>query len=277
MYVIQLTLPDYQPTFFIISSNITMENIKRILVIGFYNRGNLGDEAFKPAFQKLLASVHNHTAAFICVDDLHVCSANDYDVIIIGGGDIFNSYFMPRIEKFTAKFKGLLLAVGIGVPFISIVRDLNLKKYNAIFTRNAEDVSFITHYSHSMRAHFLPDIVFALDCPTNAMCHSNDTSRPLFNDQSRKISVRSLLKSANAKMISSSHSPQTQLPKCGVFLVQNNIKFEFIMHAIESLLNVIAKTHQIVFYIFNSGVNPHENDEEISREIASKINNTRSI
>lgn len=76
--------------------------MKRLLVLGFYNRSNLGDEMFKEVIPLL---VPDFNCDFISTDDFNT-DINTYDAVICGGGDIFNVYFMAKLEQILKGFKG---------------------------------------------------------------------------------------------------------------------------------------------------------------------------
>ncbi len=83
----------------------------KVLVLGWYNRHNLGDDCFADAFRQLFAN-----CSVACTDDL-TAIPSDVDVVVCGGGDIVNPYFMTKIERLLYDYKGPCYGVGIGVPF----------------------------------------------------------------------------------------------------------------------------------------------------------------
>ena len=60
----------------------------RLLILGFYDRANLGDEMFKETIPLL---VPDWVCTFVATDD-YVDDGTQWDGIICGGGDIFNDY-----------------------------------------------------------------------------------------------------------------------------------------------------------------------------------------
>jgi polysaccharide pyruvyl transferase WcaK-like protein len=205
-----------------------------ILVLGFYNRGNLGDESYKLAFKKLLPK---HALKFVCTDDINDKFAiTEYGAIIVGGGDIINEYFNKEVKPILARFTGLKIAMSVGTSYQSFINRDVFQQYDYVFTRNFCDVSAIQECIPSLRANYTPDIAFALDAP-----------------KPQKI----------ARL----------RPKCGVFLVQNLQNFAFICDAIYDLLLKVAEKYYIVFYLFNTSANAQENDTTISRNMRDRLNN----
>jgi hypothetical protein len=52
------------------------------------------------------------------------------DIIILGGGDILNNYFMDQINKTFANKTNVIVAASVGMPYIDIL--LNTDKLNII-------------------------------------------------------------------------------------------------------------------------------------------------
>ena len=84
-----------------------------VLIVGFYDRSNLGDEAYKHAWARLFRGVRYAVA---CVDDL-VELPHDLDVLVVGGGDVVNPYFMDKIAKLAQDFAGPRYALSVGIPY----------------------------------------------------------------------------------------------------------------------------------------------------------------
>ena len=79
---------------------------KRILVLGFYNRGNLGDDCYHYMWSQIFRDRYpEFHVNFESIDD---CDGIDADVCILGGGSILNDYFIDKIHKAidATNFKG---------------------------------------------------------------------------------------------------------------------------------------------------------------------------
>src|SRR5690348_5897831 len=63
----------------------------KTLVIGYYDKGNLGDEAYKASFAKIGPVTHVSSDKITHIPD-------DIEVVICGGGDIINTYFFEHIQ-----------------------------------------------------------------------------------------------------------------------------------------------------------------------------------
>ena len=86
-----------------------------VLIVGFYDRANLGDEAYKHVWARLFNGMNY---AMACVDDLDELPRN-LDVLIVGGGDVINPYFMDKIAKLAQDFAGPRYALSVGIPYPS--------------------------------------------------------------------------------------------------------------------------------------------------------------
>ena len=79
-----------------------------VLVIGYYNHSNLGDEQYKTSIahflQKLHKDFHKSIKTDVCVDFIDCDQIMDFDVskystVLLGGGDVLNNYFLDKLNK----------------------------------------------------------------------------------------------------------------------------------------------------------------------------------
>ena len=92
----------------------------KILVIGYYNKDNLGDDAYQGVMGQFFP---NHELIFIGSRRLNTVNSSEYSAVIVGGGDIINDYFNDDISPFLRKFNGPKIAFSIGIPFPSLIND----------------------------------------------------------------------------------------------------------------------------------------------------------
>ena len=85
---------------------------KRILVVGYYDRANLGDEAYKLSFTKYL---EQFSVTFVCIDDVDLATCGDYHALVFGGGDVVNSYFYRNYRAAYA----LLICLALPISRVS--------------------------------------------------------------------------------------------------------------------------------------------------------------
>ena len=232
----------------------------RVLVVGYYNKDNLGDDAYQPIMKHFFPDEH---LEFINSRKLSTIKSENYDAIIVGGGDIINDYFNADIAPFLRGFKGPKIAFSIGIPFPSLITDKYLGHFDHVFTRNYEDLRSIQRVLGTNRVHFIPDITLAYK--------PNRPHKSMITDCECASSV--LVSAVNdTKVISSSfglRSPLTgvkpDLPEggigqscapfggkhCGIFLIGNLIRFPTIVEDISHLVGKLALTYDIIMYCFD--------------------------
>jgi hypothetical protein len=108
---------------------------EKIVVLGFYDRNNTGDECFKIAFRKVLQV----ECIFICMDDVtqEDIQRHNPSCVVIGGGDIINPYFMEQAKKVLHGYTGPVYGLSIGCPYESCAHYLDI--FDHVFTRSTRD------------------------------------------------------------------------------------------------------------------------------------------
>jgi polysaccharide pyruvyl transferase WcaK-like protein len=109
-------------------------NEENVLVLGFYNRKNTGDDAYTIALPLIFNEAKRIT--FVSMDDALEIPA-DVDVVVCGGGDIINDYFMNKAQNLLKTFKGRVYAVSVGIPFADSTKYLHL--FDHVFVRSTTD------------------------------------------------------------------------------------------------------------------------------------------
>jgi len=239
--------------------NIIQNPLNKILVLGYYDRGNLGDETYKQVIKKYLP---HHQIDFTCVDDISILDdLSIYDCIIVGGGDIVNDYFFNKIIPILNRYDGPKFAVSIGIPFPSLITTKYFEIFDHVFVRNYEDIRDIQKIVGSYKAHFMPDLAFLLDCPTHEI--KNEIIK---QDANNDMFARRASSSIGKQIV-----PQHPGKKCGIYLVQNLIRFPSIVRDISRLVNSILNNYHVIFYLFNTSNSGSENDTGISKEIIKNV------
>lgn len=210
----------------------------KILVLGYYNRSNLGDEMFK---QSIPYFFPKSKLDFVCTDDYDFnINVQNYDAIICGGGDIINDYFYKKLIKITNGFKKNIFAFGVGIPYKGLISSGYLDIFDHVFIRNRTDIRLLQHRLGSDRVHYLPDLGFKLLPPVS---NSN-------------IKIE---KNPNYK------------GRIGVFLIQSVYKYKSIVYSLTKIIDWLASEYEITFYLFNTSQNCNEDDSYISNDIASML------
>lgn len=138
-----------------------------IFVIGYFGHANTGDEqylyTFNYVFNNYLPSFGDYNIDYIDCDQIKNKQFSNSDIIILGGGDILNNYFLDKIiAKFSNK-PNKIIAVSVGVPYINIIHHTNkLHIIDYIFCRTQQDIQLLKQYYHPNRIGLLPDISYFL-------------------------------------------------------------------------------------------------------------------
>lgn len=219
-----------------------------ILVLGYYNRKNLGDDLFQHI---LLKRFSNYNFQFLNPDDFP-CEMLSPDIIFIGGGDLINDYFIPKIADILDVFDEEIpvYGIGIGFPYPKLIGHEYLKSFDFIQTRTQSIKNELEKILPN-RCSVTPDIVR----------YNNQECRKIFQPNEQK--------------------------KIGVFLA-NSINTEQIIFKLSKVLEYIAgitiqkscKKCQKAFSIHLYAMNTHNSSEDdriinntLYKQFSSKYDN----
>lgn len=234
--------------------------VQKIYVVGYYNHCNAGDEQYKRSFRKLFREHLSIPSEIIILDCDVVCDTNfnEDDLIVLGGGDVLNDYFLDKlIEKFTGKCNKII-AVSVGTPFLSIVKTTNkLDIIDYFFIRSFQDYELFCEYFSKERVCYLPDLSLVLP-------------RSSANSGSMQVCKRLLNIKAEGKQIIT------------FAFTSDILNDQFVVEArnvIEGLVKFTSKLvemdYHIVFIPFNCNPNnQNENDNCIHNDIVCAFSET---
>lgn len=163
-------------------------NIDHIIVVGYYDHHNLGDEQYKSTIPFLLKRVFYRyqtspvtkpptklviggtpppdqvvpAVQFVDCDRLDSFVVPPRSAVILGGGDVLNTYFLNKIRaKFASQRPVALIALSVGIPYNDVYlkedqrQSLNL--FDHIFLRTRQDTGVLAQYLSPEKVHYLPD------------------------------------------------------------------------------------------------------------------------
>ena len=189
-----------------------MKQINRIIIVGYYNHDNLGDEQYKETFEymldKYLPHKKNYIIQFVDCDVLSTINIIPTDIILVGGGDILNDYF---IDKLYAVFsnkpkKNKIIAVSVGLPYSDILMHtdkLNIIDY--IFIRTKRDINLFSRYFLKERIFYLPDISYYITRTISSKKYSHSSSK-LVSSSYKNILCKLKIQESKTKIIAFSLS-----------------------------------------------------------------------
>lgn len=131
---------------------------KRILVLGYYGSHNTGDDCFSYIFDGL-----NKPECSYTVKNPYKIQyiPNFVDLVIVGGGDVLNPYFMDRIKELMQTRPTVpAIAFSVGIPYPAVINREFLSVFKKIVLRNPLDVPFVKKYHDNVS--YLPDMVYVL-------------------------------------------------------------------------------------------------------------------
>ena len=135
---------------------------QRILVIGYYFHNNIGDDQYIDVFNYILKNNFNQFhIKFVDCDKLPDTNIKKTDIIIIGGGDILNHYFLDKINWVFKEKQNKIIAVSVGIPYLDILintRKLDIIDY--IFVRTKQEHYILKEFYCVDRIFYLPDLSY---------------------------------------------------------------------------------------------------------------------
>ena len=135
--------------------------MRKILVLGYYNHQNLGDDVFEYVFQKFFDKYGFVNYAIRDIDTVDTISS-DTTSVIFGGGDLINDYFMKKLWSINLPKTCPTYAVSIGIPFPSLINKGYLNHFDMIIHRNKEDKNVLRTMYGQHRARYFPDLSLML-------------------------------------------------------------------------------------------------------------------
>lgn len=228
-----------------------------ITILGYYGHGNYGDDLFEVIFKKIYSG--NNLNFY---DPNKITSIPDStDIIICGGGDIINDWFMEQIAKLkirAEKKAGKRIptyAISIGVTFKKSI-PTNKPYYLDIFdywiVRNKIDVDLLKSRYPESNIVYVPDVVHLL-----------------INYKPKKISkfINSWIRLGSG----------VSTPVVGIFLTNTisnrgtNSNYDQEIDGFVKLITSIPTNFKIYLVPFNVGKNKYENDSILNEQIYKKL------
>ena len=126
-----------------------------VLVVGYYNHCNLGDEQYKHSIHHIITHLPTYkpkTVEFVDCDKLADLVIPENCVVLLGGGDVLNNYFLDKInQKFIdMENRPKIIAFSVGIPYNSIfLQPENLKKldiFDHIYLRTQQDIPLFSQF-----------------------------------------------------------------------------------------------------------------------------------
>ena len=128
----------------------------KILVYGWYNQGNLGDELFKQAFTHLFPTYHFEFTDFVTVKQLQ-----DVAGVFIGGGSFLGEPFRIDPAALPLLMRKKICYLGVGAETdVHSSHQIVMASASFIAIRTPEHLEKIKAINHSVMV--IPDLVYCL-------------------------------------------------------------------------------------------------------------------
>jgi polysaccharide pyruvyl transferase WcaK-like protein len=132
----------------------------KLLVCGFYGHDNFGDDCFNIAFREML---NEHQLKFIDVAIIDQENLQEYDGVVVGGGDLLNDFYGRKYNDVLFNYNGYKIAIGVGVSFKACLNRKYLTVFDDIIVRSTTDVRDLSMMLGSSHVHYMPDLAFSLN------------------------------------------------------------------------------------------------------------------
>ncbi len=129
-----------------------------VFVVGYYNRENIGDDQYTMTIEHFLKQYFKeYNTTFVNCDDFHKIKLEKQDVVVVGGGDVLNDYFIDKISKALSGSENVIIGLSCGIPYKNIVYTKKLEIFNYIITRSKTDYDLLSTQIHENKLLYLPD------------------------------------------------------------------------------------------------------------------------
>lgn len=131
---------------------------RKILVLGYYYRYNLGDDLFLETIPNFFK---DSELTFKTTNDVYSLDLSKYDAIVFGGGDLINDFFLKTSKYARDNFSGPIIGFSLGIPYFETIAKGYLNDFDHVFVRNKSFLIPLQHALGSTYVHYLPDAVMS--------------------------------------------------------------------------------------------------------------------
>lgn len=145
------------------SDRFIKKHDKNIIVAGYFDRHNLGDDLFRDVWEHIFSKpgFESCNVSYIGLDNLRVCTElKDCDTLIFAGGDVLNYYFLSELKNIVHKFQftGKLFAFSVGIPYQVVIVDGLLDQFHFLMCRAKGDAFNLRRRFGSNHVRYFPDL-----------------------------------------------------------------------------------------------------------------------
>ena len=134
-----------------------------ILIIGYFHRNNLGDDAFEHVWRIYMKSnFPNVNYQITNLDDISFIDPS-VSLVLFGGGDLINDYFIPKLWNLMKDVTVPCYAIGVGIPYPKLIDENYLDKFDYIIHRSQIDHYKLSQKYSSNKYHWYPDLTYLMN------------------------------------------------------------------------------------------------------------------
>lgn len=245
----------------------------KILILGYYYRNNFGDDIFAHIFQNYLTKYWPNVDFIIQNTDDIIIIPNDISMIICGGGDIINNYFLQKINSLIINKNIPIYAISVGFPYPQLINQGALDSFDFIIHRNQSDHQLVLNKYGSNRVQYFPDLAFLLP-----QFSSSVITNPFFDDIAHTNTKFKKIGVFLSKTIYNRDNPQTYykiIDNLAYFIVKlaqtkKNSVFPSVLQSSNNNNNKLI--YQIYLLSCCTNNNPFEDDRLINQDLMTIIN-----
>lgn len=172
------------------------------LVLGWYGKGNAGDESYKLTLPRIFP---NCDLTFTDSLSYYKDRADEFDILIVGGGDIFTIELVEQVKQFKATTP--IRAVAFSISLIDNPDRCALDLFHKVYVRDKSAVENINHPN----VHYLPDAAFMLE---GNMVRGEEMLSRYFEIEKRDLYENRITVVVNSHLIAKPGEPSR---KCAAF------------------------------------------------------------
>ncbi len=141
------------------TTSVKMCHKPKVIVLGYFGKKNIGDEAFIIAYNNyfsdyelIIRNVYQDLDDIVDMKDIHA--------VILGGGDVITQHFMNKLSGLFPYYTGKIYAFSVGIPYPSEMYYLSM--FDHIVFRAKNDIPFGSSAVGAKNISYLPDITWTL-------------------------------------------------------------------------------------------------------------------
>ncbi len=216
-----------------------------ILVLGYYDKKNLGDDQYKITIPLMLKDCKYKDIIFKNPHSINIQTIKnmkDLKLVICGGGDIINDWFNCELQVLLLNINVPVIALSIGITYESTINNKYLNLYKYIVLRHTDLIDNVAKVIGSSRVSSIPDLGFLLE-PSQTPITYNTNVIDIINDINY------------------------QTKYIGVFVANGclSLNDQDIMYNLLTKLNKLK--YKIILYNLNYSDEKHEGDQYINDKL----------